>query len=441
MRQVTSYIIEFLLGPANSTFSAAVSYGPSSSSAVVIQPSRFFEPDVYLTSDSMPTLPLAELEGIPVLYGQPCITEENGQTVIYADLIASTFFLLTRYEEYIDREHRDAHGRFPVEQSLPYRAGFLTRPIVEEYGTLLRRLLRQHGLPVQEPNAGFSRVYLTHDVDHVVTWCSFLAALRSTVKRVALNLPEKTIPFAAYRDVKKDPIFSFPWLLALDSGLASKLSEIPVEQIYFLLGASAGPLDTDYLETPQFETVFSLLRENGVTFGLHNSYQASQQAARTAEEKLRIETRTGTKITYNRSHVLASREPEDMQVLVDAGITDDFTMAYAGHIGFRLGTCRAVRWINAQTRELTSLTLHPMTVMDCTLDGSQYMALPDMESALSSVRALLGTIHRFHGEVCLLWHNSSVPSNDKTYQRRLYPLLLDTVAELQQDTAKAAPAL
>lgn len=130
-----------------------------------------------------------------------------------------------------------------------------------------------------------------------------------------------------------------------------------------------------------------------------------------------------------------------MQVLVDAGITDDFTMAYAGHIGFRLGTCRAVRWINAQTRELTSLTLHSMTVMDCTLDGSQYMALPDVKSALAAVRALLETIHHYHGEVCLLWHNSSVPSSDKTYQRCLYPLVLDAVAELQQDAAKADPAL
>ena len=78
---------------------------------------------------------------------------------------------------------------------------------------------------------------------------------------------------------------------------------------------------------------------------------------------------------------------------------------------------------------MTSLTLHPMTVMDCTLD--RYMVLPDADSALAAVTALLRTIHRYHGEVCLLWHNSSVPTNDMTYQRRLYPMVLNAIADIQ----------
>ena len=429
MQPVINYLLRFLLGEGNETFASTVSYGASENAAVVIQPSRFFAPEVYLTPESMPSLPLPELEGVPVLYGEPRITEEQGQTILHTDLIASAFFLLTRYEECVKREQRDPHGRFPVEQSLPMRAGFLQRPIVEEYAVLLRDLLRKQGVPVKEPPVGFSRIYLTHDVDHISTWQGFLPALRSTVKRVALNLPEKAVPFASLCHLEADPIYTFPWLLELDGALAASLSAVPVEQIYFLLGAPRGALDDEYLDSEKFQKILHLLKSHGVTFGLHNSYQASRELTRTAAEKRRIESVVGTPITCNRCHVLASREPEDMRALADAGITDDFTMAYAGHIGFRLGTCRAVRWIDPVRRELTSLTLHPMTVMDCTLD--RYMGLPDADSALAAVTALLRTIHRYHGEVCLLWHNSSVATGDMTYQRRLYPMVLNAIADIQ----------
>lgn len=431
MRSIINYLLCFLLGEGNEEFASAVSYGPSKEAAVIIQPSRFFEPMVYLTPESMPTLPLPELEGVPVLYGEPHIAEENGQTVLFADLIASAFFLLTRYEECVDRKHRDIHGRFPVEQSLPMRAGFLHRPVVEEYGVLLRRCLRRHGIPVREAVAGFSHVYLTHDVDHISTWSGFLPALRSTVKRVVLNQPEKLVPFASLLRLEKDPIYTFPWFLKLDGALAERLSGVPVEQIYFLLGATKGPLDDEYLDSEKFHQILQMLKSHHVTLGMHNSYQASREFERTAIEKHRIESVTGRLVNYNRCHVLASREPEDMRVLVEAGITDDFTMAYAGHIGFRLGTCRAVRWIDPLKRELTPLRLHPMTAMDCTLD--QYMKLPDAESALSALTVLLRTVHRYHGEVCLLWHNSSVPTNDTTYQRRLYPMVLNAAAAVQQE--------
>ena len=430
MQPVINYLLRFLLGEGNETFASTVSYGASENAAVVIQPSRFFAPEVYLTPESMPSLPLPELEGVPVLYGEPRITEEQGQTILHTDLIASAFFLLTRYEECVKREPRDPHGRFPVEQSLPMRAGFLQRPIVEEYAVLLRDLLRKQGVPIKEPSVGFSRIYLTHDVDHISTWQGFLPALRSTVKRVALNLPEKAVPFASLCHLEADPIYTFPWLLELDGALAASLSAVPVEQIYFLLGAPRGALDDEYLDSEKFQKILHLLKSHGVTFGLHNSYQASRELTRTAAEKRRIESVVGKPITCNRCHVLASREPEDMRALADAGITDDFTMAYAGHIGFRLGTCRAVRWIDPVRRELTSLTLHPMTVMDCTLD--RYMGLPDAESALAAVTALLRTIHRYHGEVCLLWHNSAVPTNDTTYQRRLYPMVLNAVSDVQR---------
>ena len=97
------------------------------------------------------TLPLTIWEETPILFGE-AKTEQIGETkVIHADLVAGTFFLITRYEEVIRRDVRDVHGRFPGKESLPYRAGFIDRPLVEEYGKLLRSQMREVCCDIPEP--------------------------------------------------------------------------------------------------------------------------------------------------------------------------------------------------------------------------------------------------------------------------------------------------
>ena len=110
---------------------------------IVIIPSGFFKMDVYGTEESMPTLPLKTWRGIPLLFGEPRVewSADGSQLIIYADLLASTYFLISRYEEMYRRSERDSYGRFPGKSSLPYRAGFLHRPIIDEYGEALRQIL------------------------------------------------------------------------------------------------------------------------------------------------------------------------------------------------------------------------------------------------------------------------------------------------------------
>jgi len=137
------------------------------------------------------------------------------------------------------------------------------------------------------------------------------------------------------------------------------------------------------------------------------------------DEKKHLEKLSKKTITYNRHHYLDSREPEDMQALIDAGITDDFTMGYADVAGFRLGTCRAVKWINPKTRKLTSLTLHPLTIMDGSLSDKRYMYMNAHEAYEYCIR-LINMVESWNGELVLLWHNTSVEDNPQSYHRKLY---------------------
>ena len=49
-------------------------------------------------------------------------------------------------------------------------------------------------------------------------------------------------------------------------------------------------------------------------------------------------------------------------------------MGYADCIGFRLSTCRSVKWIDPMTFDVHDLVLHPLSVMDSTIEP-QYLGL------------------------------------------------------------------
>jgi hypothetical protein len=135
----------------------------------------------------------------------------------------------------------------------------------------------------------------------------------------------------------------------------------------------------------------------------------------------------------NRHHFLAQREPEHTTALAEAGITDDFSMGYADVAGFRLGTCRPVRWFDPVAMRLTHLTLHPMTVMECTLDRPEYMNL-NYEQARSTCFSLLYQVAKHHGEAVLLWHNTQLAESSAkagSYQRQLYLDVLKHLSEVQ----------
>jgi hypothetical protein len=170
--------------------------------------------------------------------------------------------------------------------------------------------------------------------------------------------------------------------------------------------------------------LLAMCRDSGSAIGLHASYEAGFSSTLVADEKKTLEDAVG-QVSYNRHHFLCSREPEDMQALEQAGITDDFTMGYADAAGFRLGTCRATNWINPADKSVHPLQLHPLTVMECTLDRPTYMNM-DYADAETYCKKLIDKSEYFGGEVTLLWHNTSFTG--ASWYAQLYESLTEYLA-------------
>jgi hypothetical protein len=418
MNELLDYLIRFLSGNAKDAADRpAIGYTADpklfSRYALVIVPSGFFSEGVYGTPATLPALPLKEIEGLPVLFGE-AREEKVGRTlVMHADLIAGAYFLISRYEEMLRRRVRDAHGRFPGKESLPFRAGFIHRPLVDEYGRLLRRRLR---LP--EPEPGIRGVFLTHDVDAPFLYRSWKGLLRSMLdgRGIARAVRGK------FGNREDDPYYTFPRLLEADRRLTEKGL---ARSVFFLKAGGRAPADKPHysLRSNDLRRLIGDLQEQGCEIGLHASYEAGSRPRLIAGEKRRLEQCLGSPVRYNRHHFLASREPEDMDCLEAAGFTDDFTLGYADVAGFRLGSSRPVRWINPSTRRLTKLCLHPLAVMDCTLEEAKYMGLSGPEASACCLR-LIDETARAGGELSLLWHNTSLREGSGSYLSGLYTFLL-----------------
>ena len=427
MTEIIEYIIGFLLGETTPQ-KLAVKVGYTSNPKeyrkykVVIKPSDFFEEGIYATDASLPQLPLQIWEESPILFGSPEVEEIGKTRVINADLIASTYFLISRYEEMVCREIRDVHGRFTGKESLPYRAGFIDSPIVDEYGKILRNQLREMGCDIPEPKPAIRKIYLTHDVDQLSHFRSLRGFMGGLIRGIQRPKEGSKAIKSYFGGLKNDPWYTSPWLFKLDNTVRQKIGIDRCEPIVFLkIGGGAHKEDKPFIthHIQDFQTLVKLCKRKNITFGLHSSYEAGINPGKIADEKKLLEKITRRKTYYNRHHFLDSREPEDMQALIDVGITDDFTIGYADVAGFRLGTCHAVKWINPKNKVLTSLTLHPLTMMDSSLSDKRYMNLNAHEAYEYSIR-LINMVESWNGELVLLWHNTSVEDTPRSYHRKLY---------------------
>ena len=317
----------------------------------------------------------------------------KNKSIIRTDIVYTTFFFISRAEELINSQ-RDEHGRFAARYSILSQKSRLQIPRLDEYGRLL---LKQLGLPV--PEAGFGHIYLTHDIDAISQYRHLRGALGG------FRRGETKAVLAAWRDIHNDPLYTFPWLLEQDSKVAG------AETIYFVKRTHGRGFDYPQycLHGRDFKRLKHMLRHNNVYLGVHGSYYG-----------------TIPKIEYSRmfrAHYLRS-SIDHMQRLADAGYTDDFTMGFADSAGFRLQTSRAVRWINPKTYQLTSLTLHPLIIMDNTLSQANYMNLTEDEAYFLCER-LIDKVRLHHGDLCLLWHNNNIQPS--TYHRSLYEKVISCI--------------
>ncbi|MFC1925709.1 polysaccharide deacetylase family protein [Chloroflexota bacterium] len=389
----------------------------------------------YLHTESIPPLPLESLNGLPVIFwgrnmagGGASVAVQPGAVEMDADIIASSFFLLSRYEEVI-KDARDKYDRFPAKASLAYSGEFLERPLVNEYAELLWNWLStlSPGLkrkPLWPENREFA-VCITHDVDNLRKYSLFppVLTIGSALRRGKAGLAVHIVMehLGTLLHLRNDPIDTFDYMLRLEGQYGFTSS------FYFMAGGNSA-LDAGYsLGQPSVRRLITKIERTGCEVGLHGSHNSFNNQEEMASEKDRLDRLVSSPYGC-RQHNLRWKTPNTWRVIEMSGLLYDTTVCFADHAGFRCGICHPFQPFDILERRRLEIWELPLTVMEVSLQNPEYQGLSP-ENAYSRTVKLIEIVKKHNGLFVLLWHNSSFdPLGGWAGWKNVYENLLEYVA-------------
>lgn len=310
------------------------------------------------------------------------------------DLLASIFFVLSRYEEYWVSE-RDAHDRFPAVCSMQSIYGWLHEPICDRWAITLLTFI---GAPLI-PNSEF-KIQPTFDIDSTFAYKekgllrNIAGTIRDVLKGKIVRVSER---IQVLINKRKDPFDYFDRIKALTANY-------PDTRCFWLM-ADYGSYNKNlaFNNSKQREIIQEIATRCEV--GIHPGYDSYTSANTLALEISRLSAVLEKPVTSSRQHFLRLRIPETYSLLVEQRIQEDYTMGYAETTGFRMGTARKTAWFNLRTNEITELMLQPFCYMDGTLN--EYLKLSP-EQASQEVRELKALVNQYGGTFSFIWHNETL---------------------------------
>ena len=328
------------------------------------------------------------------LYGRDHVENTTEGVCCGIDLVASAFFMLSRWEEVVAIDC-DTHGRFPAHAATAVKQGFLNRPVVDEYASLIRQFLIQLGWNEPFPEKTFT-VVPTHDVDHPLLWWKPMDRLRTLAGSFKREHPLEEIRWWFRQST--DPFDSFDELM----GLSEKNGW--VSQFNFM-GLRPKNSDAWYpLNHPFVKNLIKRIRERGHTIGFHPSYEAFEDEKLFENELQSIREVSGEAVLSGRQHYLRFAVPETWNRWEKAGLSTDSSMGYAELPGFRCGICRSFPVFDVLKKKKLDLMEQPLLLMDVSL---VHYKKTTVEEALEQALSLREQVEKHRGEWVVLWHNSS----------------------------------
>ncbi len=350
---------------------------------------------------------------IPVIFGSKNIITEKKYIYTGIDIFASSFFMLTRWEEHLLNK-KDAHGRTPDEYQFSVRNNMAQRPLVNEYVEMLRNMFGYLGITIT--NKRKYTPIISHDIDFFARHDTLRKVTRTLfgdlLKRRSFSEFYTTFSdYTAYKAGRKnDPFDTFDYLMNLSESIRQ-------QSRFYFIPSELGEEDAQYsIKHEALVKTMRKIKARGHIVGIHGAYRSYQNKKLYREELERFPEDLAPE--EGRQHFLRFSNPETWQTQNDAGLKFDSTIGFINEVGFRAGTCFEYPVFNILTRKKLHLKECPLIFMEM----AAFKKYPDKEHFFTKFAKLRDTVKKYKGNFVILWHNSNfnIPewrTYKKTYEK------------------------
>lgn len=314
------------------------------------------------------------------------------------DLLAASFYLLSRYEEYLPSK-LDEHNRFKAENSLAFQQNFLDIPLVDYWVQSFQNSLYKCYPELRLNQSKFTQIN-TIDIDFAYKYKGLSntakirkfvgSALKGKFSLLPFNPPEKD-PYDAYEFLTQTP------------------DKKGIKTIYFFLFADYGNHDKNI--PPQSTAIKNLVQTLAKKYecGIHPSYKGALITKFYAREHKYFEDYTGQIATISRHHFLKIKMPESYVKMQKMSVEHDYSMAYSKQIGFRASTSQPFKCYHLIEEKTINVWIHSPCIMDVTL---KYALNLPIDKAKSYIKRYKDTVKEVKGEFISIWHNSNLSEEE-----------------------------
>lgn len=336
------------------------------------------------------------------------------------DIFAASFYLLSRYEEYLDHE-KDQYDRYDHKNSLAQQHNFLEIPLIDYWMLALEKQIQKiypaYHLPVRE-----FVVQPTYDIDiaYRFRYASPYKNIRGYFTDLLMGRFDALMERSAiYSGKQKDSYDIYNWLDELHKQYA-------LQPYYFFLVAEKQK-GYDKNVDPYTKGMRELISEHAKRYriGIHPSIQSNSDTACLEREIKLLSYHAHHPIRYSRQHYLKLQLPETYYQLTAAGIQQDHSMGYGAANGFRASTSYPFFWYDLAKEQTTSLQIIPFCYMDSTAIFHERL---NAEMAMERMGYFSRTVRKVNGVFSYIMHNHFLTEQQEWIMwHNMYETFLKTI--------------
>ncbi|NYJ27744.1 polysaccharide deacetylase family protein [Allomuricauda sp. ARW1Y1] len=345
--------------------------------------------------------------------GIPCFFASGEKSTIPFDIFSASFFLLSRYEEYLPHV-KDSVGRFPVKESIAYQHDFLELPVVDLWAYKLLEALQERFPDLETKEKSYS---FTSIINVTTSHAYAMRGISRTLGGFLLDLGnfrfrEIWERFSVLLRIKKDPYDNFFDLVEIHK-------KFPIKTMFFFQFAKHSAHDKNVATTNnRFRYLIKSIADYSIV-SLSTSFVSTSDKNVLREEKKQLGNLINRPISYARLRYNKVNVPATYRNLVETEFTDDFSMGYTHEIGFRAGTCTPFYFYDINTEVRQPIKIHPFAMHDYAL--VKYKTKEEVFEKMDRVYRL---VKQVKGDFVLVFSNELLGGKQPLDWMQLYQSML-----------------